>query len=69
MHMIYSFVVMIWHVQETVQYDVDAIQAWFYQLQLINISKSPVMLIGSQQRLKHHNVSIHISGIGTFLRY
>ena len=45
------------------QCDLDAVQAWLCVNQLqLNVSKSPVMLIGTRQRTNHCNGTVHIGG-------
>ena len=50
-------------VQHDFQCDLDAIQVLlcFNRLQL-NVSKSVVMLIGTRQKINHHDVSVDLNG-------
>ena len=63
-------------VQEQFQQDVDRVQVWMQSNRLqLNVAKSALMLIGSRQKLKDHNVSILIGGmplpcvISTYTKY
>ena len=50
-------------VQEPFQQDVDRVQDWMQSNRLqLDVAKSALMLIGSCQKLKDHNVSILIGG-------
>ena len=50
-------------VQEQFQQDVYRVQGWMQSKRLqLNVAKSTLMLIGSRQKLKDHNVSILIGG-------
>ena len=57
-------------VQHDFQCDLDAIQVllYFNRLQL-NLSKSVVMLIGTRQKINHHDVSLLISMGRPLLRF
>ena len=50
-------------VQTQFQQDVERVQGWMQSNRLqLNVAKSALMLIGSRQKLKDHNVSISIGG-------
>ena len=50
-------------VQRDIQCDLDAIWAWLCVNRLqLSVSKSVVMLIGTRQKINHHNVTVRISG-------
>ena len=49
-------------VQHGFQCDLDAIYVWLCVNRLqLDVSKSVAMLIGTRQKINHHNVSFHIS--------
>lgn len=50
-------------VQQRFQQDIDRVQGWMQSNRLwLNVSKSVLMLIGSRQKLRNHNVSIFVGG-------